>query len=749
MLAPGGPGSPPSWGPGRKDGFGTAAGITSKVWFTLARGSLSEVFYPAIDSPALHDLRFFVAAPGVPPVDDAAEATHTITWLRPGVPALTVDSRHEEYHLVKEFLCDPDRNSVLVAGSFNPELPDLRLYLQAGAHLAPGAAGNDASVSDQKPPVLHLAQGKVHIAICGPFSRATAGYREVSDLHVELHDNEGELVSTYTEATDGNVTVGAELGIHAGPFQVAIGFGLSRPDAEEAARETLRSGAARVREALAESWRLLPDLPPQFAQVSGDGGVLAARSMAVLRSLEDKDARGAFVAAPCAPWGESNHDGNLIYHLVWSRDLYQITTALLEAGDIQPALRGLRHLAGVQRPDGCWAQNWAPGGRPHWTGLELDQAAYPVLLAWRLRQAQALDWDAYSGLVRRAAAFILRSGPGTPLDRWEDAGGLSPSTLAAAIAALVCAGEMAHAAGQHVAAAHLRAVADYWADRVEAWCFWPLAQSYARLGQDPQNGPGPGSLLSADFLELVRLGIRRPNHPTVLQSLDRIDDALRVMTPAGPAWRRYVNDAYGEHDDGSPFDGSGFGRAWPLLLGERAHHQYALTGNATDLARVYESFAGPGGMLPEQVWYGEPIPSYDLVPGRATGSAAPLGWAHAEYLKLLATIATGRVVDLLEPVYRRYVESTPHEPAFVWSRVHQITNFVAGRRVRIQLDEAAVIRWSADDWASWKESRTVDTTLGVHVAELPTQIMRPGATMSWTPHYTDRWEGRNYSLTAR
>ena len=749
MLAPGGPGSPPSWGPGRKDGFGTAAGISSKVWFTLARGNLSEVFYPALDQPALHDLRFFVAAPGLPPVDDATEATHSLSWLRPGVPAFTVDSRHDEYHLVTEFLCDPELNALLITGTFNPELPDLRLYLQAGAHLSPGRPGNDALIADQKPPVLHLRQGEVHISICGPFSRASAGYRERSDLHVDLHDNEGEMVALYSEATGGNVTVGAELGIHAGPFQVSVGFGLSRPDSEEAAREILRKGAARVREALAESWRVLPDLPPRIAQVSGDGGALAAQSVAVLRSLEDKDARGAFVAAPAAPWGESNHDGNLVYHLVWSRDLYQAATALLEVGDVQPAVRGLRHLARVQRSDGGWAQNWNLSGRAHWNGLELDQAAYPVLLAWRLRQAQALDWDAYSTLVRNAATFILRIGPGTPLDRWEDAGGLSPSTIAAAIAALVCAGEMAHQAGQHLAAAHLRTVADYWADRVEAWCFWPMAASYVRLGQDPQAGPAPGSLLSADFLELVRLGIRRPDHPAVLQSLARVDAALRVMTPAGPAWRRYVNDAYGEHEDGSPFDGGGVGRAWPLLLGERAHHQYALTGNASDLARVYESFAGPGGMIPEQVWYGDAIPAHGLIPGQATGSASPLGWAHAEYLKLLATIATGRVIDLLEPVYRRYIESSPEEPAYVWSRAHPITEFVAGRKVRIQLDEEAVIRWSADDWATWKESRTVDTTLGLHVAELPTQIMRPGVSMSWTAHFADRWEGSNHSLAAK
>lgn len=749
MLAPGGPGAPPSWGPGRKDGFGTAAGSASRVWFTIARGNLSEVFYPALDQPALHDLRFFIAAPGIPPVDDAAEAVHRLTWLRPGVPALTVESRHDEYVLVKEYLCDPELNALLIAGTFDPGLPDLRLYLQAGAHVRPQTPGNDASVSDQRPPVLHLRQGDTHIAISGPFKEATAGYREASDLQVQLHDSDGDFEATYTEATAGNVTVGAQLGIHAGAFQVAVGFGRSRPDAEEAAREMLRKGAARVRDAFAEAWRVLPDLPKGMAQVSGDEGALAAKSLAVLRCLEDKEARGAFVAAPAAPWGESSGDGNLLYHVVWARDLYHVTTALLAAGDVEPAMRGLHYLARMQRADGCWAQNWALGGRPHWTGLELDQAAYPVLLAWRLRAADALDWDAWRGLVSKAVTFIVRSGPNTPLDRWEDAGGLSPSTLAAAIAALICAAEMAEEAAKVPAATHLRAVADYWADRLEQWCFWPQAGSYARLGQDPISGPGPGSVLSADFLELVRLGVRRADDPSILQSLPHVDAALRVATPGGPVWRRYVNDRYGEHDDGSPWDGNGTGRAWPLLLGERAHHQFALTGNASDLARMFEGFASQGGMLPEQVWYGDPVPSQGLIAGQATGSAAPLGWAHAEYVKLLATIAGGRVADLLEPVRSRYCGHPPDEPAFVWSRVHAFSEFVAGRKVLIQLDEEAVVRWSADDWISWKEVPTVDTGLGVHVAALPTQIMRPGASMSWTPHYSDRWEGRNFTLTAR
>ena len=457
------------------------------------------------------------------------------------------------------------------------------------------------------------------------------------------------------------------------------------------------------------------------------------------------------MAAPASPWGETNHDGNHVYHLVWSRDLYQVTTALLDLGDPEPALRGLRHLAKVQRADGAWPQNWTLAGKAHWPGIELDEAAYPVILARRLKDAGALDWDPYPDLVRRAALYLVRNGPITPLDRWEDAGGLSPSTIAAVVAGLVCAAQFAHEAGEHIAGAHFLAVADYWADCVEAWCFRADAGHYVRLGRDPDTGPGEDSVLSTDFLELVRLGVRPARHPAVVSSLAKVDAKLLFVGPGGPTWRRYAGDQYGEHADGSPWDRTGVGRPWPLLAGERGQYEF-LAGGGTrvaELARAMESFAGPGLMLPEQVWDAPDIPAHDLHRAQATNSAAPLGWSHAEYLKLLSTIANNRCGDLLPSVRRRYCEDPPTDPVFIWSAAHPIRTFQSGRRVRIQLGEPATVRWSADEWASYKEASSVDTTLGLHVAELPTQIMRPGAVMSWTVHYADRWEGRNYTLTCR
>ena len=417
MEAPGGPGAPPMWGPGRKLAFGAAPGPRSKVWFTLADGSLSEVLYPTLERVVLHELRFFASARGAPPVDDASDGQHKVTWLAPGVPAFTVESAHHEYRLSKDFVTDPDENALVIAGTFTPELPDVRLYMQASAHWTPGTEGNFSEVLDTHPPALVMRQQDVWICIVGPFSRATTGYFRSSDVHVELHDTDGQMTNLYDRAGPGNVTVGAELGVRSGSFQLALGFAHSRADAEEVARLALQKGAGSLRNEFARRWRAQPDLPAGLAKVSGDDGALARASLTILRCLEDKSYAGAFIASPAAPWGETNHDGNHVYNKVWPRDLCRIATALLDAGDTDAALRAFRHLQSHQRPDGAWTQNWTVHGAPHWTSTELDQVALAILLAWRLGVAGCLDHDPYPVMVRAAAQFLIREGPLTQLDR--------------------------------------------------------------------------------------------------------------------------------------------------------------------------------------------------------------------------------------------------------------------------------------------------------------------------------------------
>lgn len=733
------------WGPGRKMAFGAAPGSKSKLWYTLADGALSEVFFPSIDRVALHELRFFASASGAPPVDDASDGQHRVKWFAPGTPGFIVESTHQEYRLTKEYFSDPEENALLIAATFTPELPDVRLYLQSSAHWQPGSEGNFGQVLDTHPPALLMRQQDVWMCIVGPFSRATIGYFQSSDLQVDLHDGDGYLTNLYDRAGPGNVAVGAELGIRAGAFQIAIGFAHTRADAEEVARHVLQKGAGNVRASFERAWRTQTDLPLALSKVSGDEGALATSSLAVLRCLEDKSHAGAFVAAPCSPWGESNHNGNHVYHLVWPRDLCRIATALLDAGDTAAALRAFRHLQSRQRPDGGWFQNWFVDGTPHWTSTELDQVALPILLAWRLGVAGFLDHDPYPVMVRPAAQFLIREGPLTQLDRWEDLGGLSPSTLAACIAALIVAAEFAHEAGEHVAASHLRAVADYWNDRVETWCSTPGGQ-YVRLAGDPDIRPTVGAV-APEFLELVRYGLRRPKDERILRSLQGVDATLKVTLPAGPSWRRYAGDLYGEKDDGSPWDGSGRGRAWPVLTGERARHFFSMGLPAAEIVRSLEGFAGPGLMLPEQVWDAADIPAKGLYFGRATGSASPLGWAHAEYLELLVTIALGGFPDIVLPARRRYTEGQAHEPAFVWTHRHQITRLAPGRRLRVQLPRPGSVHYSFDDWQTFGEVEAIDTTLGVWVAEVPSNKLAAGSTFSWTAHYMTGWEGKNYTLT--
>jgi glucoamylase len=698
-----------------------------------------------LDRVALHELRFFVSASGALPIDDAADSQHRINWISPGVPGFTVDTTHHEYRLTKEFFSDPDENALLVAATFTPELPDLRLYVQASAHWQPGTEGNFGEVLDTHPPALLFRQQDVWICIVGPFSRATAGYYRSSDLQIDLSDGDGYLTSPYDRAGPGNVALGAEIGIRAGSFQIAIGFAHTGADAEEIAREALQKGASTTRQAFERAWRSQLDMPQMLAKVSGDEGMLARASLTVLRCLEDKSHAGAFVAAPGAPWGETNHDGNHVYHLVWPRDLCRIATALLDAGDSPAALRAFRHLQSRQRPDGGWYQNWFLDGTPHWTATELDQVALPILLAWRLGVANCLDHDPYPVMVRPAAQFIIREGPLTQLDRWEDLGGLSPSTLAACIAALIVAAEFAHEAGEHVAASHLRAVADYWNDRVETWCSTAAGQ-YVRLSNDPDHRPTEGAI-APEFLELVRYGLRRPKDDRILRSLQGVDGSLKVSLPAGPSWRRYVGDRYGEYDDGTPWDGNGRGRPWPVLTGERARHFFSMGLPAAELVRSLEGFAGQGLMLPEQVWDGPDIPGQGLRLGRANGSATPLGWAHAEYLELLVTIALGGFPDIVMPARRRYTEGHLQEPAFVWSHKHQITRITAGRRLRVQLPRPGAVHYTFDNWATFGEVEAVDTTLGVWIAEVPSNRLPSGSEFAWTAHYMTGWEGKNFTLT--
>src|SRR5437867_9934106 len=153
---------------------------------------------------------------------------------------------------------------------------------------------------------------------------------------------------------------------------------------------------------------------------------------------------------------------------------------------------------------------------------------------------------------------------------------------------------------------------------------------------------------------------------------------------------------------------------------------------AYELIKSLEGFAGKGLALAEQLWDGPDTPRRGLQFGEPTGSACPLGWAHAEYLELLVTIALAGFPDIVMPARRRYTEGSQQEPAFVWSHKHQITRIAAGRRLRVQLPRPGAVHYTFDNWQSFAEVDAIDTTLGLWVAEVPCNRLPSGTEFAWT-----------------
>jgi glucoamylase len=282
-------------------------------------------------------------------------------------------------------------------------------------------------------------------------------------------------------------------------------------------------------------------------------------------------------------------------------------------------------------------------------------------------------------MVRRGAGFLIRNGPVTQQERWEEASGYSPSTLASNIVALTCAAAFFRDRGDAATADFIQDQADYLEDHLEEWTVTttgtlgeapyymrilpefvgqenPAEDKESRVLRIANRAPGAADefpardVVDGGFLELVRHGIRAPDHPVVLNTLKIIDAVLKVETPAGPSWHRYNHDGYGQQRDGGPFTSYGVGRLWPLLTGERGHYEVAAGRSPEAYLRTMEGLASTTCLLCEQVWDEADIPQAYMRLGEPTGSAMPLMWAHAEYVKLLRSAADGKVFDQVPEV---------------------------------------------------------------------------------------------------
>ena len=384
------------------------------------------------------------------------------------------------------------------------------------------------------------------------------------------------------------------------------------------------------------------------------------------------------------------------------------------------------------------------------------------------------DVDGFWPMVRQAAGYLVRNGPVSPQDRWEEDPGYSPFTVAAQIAALLAAADLADLNHEASIATYLREIADVWNASIERWMYvsgtdwcrkFNVEGYYVRIETRGRRVAFPedvhvknvlaaedtrraSHLVSPDALALVRFGLRAADDPRIRDTVKVIDALLKVETPSGPTWHRYNDDGYGEHEDGAPFDGTGIGRGWPLLTGERAHYELAAgrVENAKRLLAALESFANEGGLISEQVWDAPDIPERGLYFGRPSGSAMPLVWAHAEYLKLRRSLRDGRLFDLPPQTVQRYLTEKTVSPRMVWRFNHKIRSMPPGKILRIETLAPAVIHWSADDWNTVQDATTHDVGLGIHIADLSTNALPEGKQVKFTFYWpdADHWEGTDF-----
>jgi glucoamylase len=438
----------------------------------------------------------------------------------------------------------------------------------------------------------------------------------------------------------------------------------------------------------------------------------------------------------------------------------------------------------IQEEDGKWSQNTWLNGLPKWTGLQMDEIALPISLVDMYNENYGLEPDKMKRYwlgIKKAISVLIVNGPSTQQDRWEEESGLTAFTLATEITGLLGAANLAEKNKEPGIAKYCYETADYWNEQIENWTYitdTPLSKKagvegyYMRI--NPYHQPAEDvkneiiyiknrtkekgkmhlyELICVDALALVRFGLRAADDPKILNTIKLIDDTLKVETPYGPCWHRYVNDGYGEDKDGNPYadSGNGIGRAWPLLTGERAHYEIA-AGNidyAKELLKTMDCFAN-NGLLPEQIWDTDDIPDKGLFLGKFTGSAMPLTWAHSEYIKLWRSIKDERIFDMSLQTEARYLKKKSLSPFTIWRFNWPCTVITSGKILRIEVLSAAKIHWSADNWKTSSDTNTKDTGLGMFIADINLGN-KSAKEIKFTFFWKDstKWENKDFEVKVK
>ncbi len=743
----------PTWCSSDKDLVSTSLG-RSRLWATVGHGVINEVYWPSTGEPELRDLTLYLVGP-TGWIDLKRVMNYEVRLGRPVMPAATIAHHGADYTLTIEPLPDPRRDVLLIR--FSVEGP-YSLVVIAAPHLGGTGTQNIAAVHDG---ALHTVCGDVAMCLTAdvPLRQCSVGVVGTSDGWQDLARH-GSLTWAYEVAGPGNVALTAMAGDSSGVL--ALAFSNSPVGARTLARSALAEGFDAACADFVARWQAwaarlrLEGVDPEFRE-----SVLT--SAGVIKTHEDRTYPGAIAASLSVPWGNTS-DSPGGYHLVWPRDAALSALGMLAVGQYDDAVHVLSRFVATQQADGHWVQNEYPSGVVYWHGLQLDEAAFPVVLAAKVAEMCPGLVHGVPAMIRRAVGFVASHGPATQQDRWEENPGINPFTVAVAVAALVSGAAWLEAAERDEALL----LADEWNARLDGWCYatgTPLAARcgvegyYVRVVQPDDGGlqgfvevRNQGDLrvaanehVSMEFSYLVRLGLRSGDDPRIRNTVRVVDAVLRVATPSGDVFHRYDHDGYGEHADGSAFDGSGIGRGWPLLAGERGHLAWAMGDDVAPYLRTMQRCMSSGGLIPEQVWDSDPIPERGLVPGRPTGSAMPLVWAHAEFVKLATLAARGAPIDAPRAVTERYL-SARAAARWSWRDSTPIDDIPPATDLLIEADQPFVVHLGHDGWTDAHDVTADPLPFGRYGVNVGRAQLAGWRTVEFTRRFASGWEGVDHSI---
>ncbi|HET8913673.1 MAG TPA: glycoside hydrolase family 15 protein [Ktedonobacteraceae bacterium] len=715
--APNGPGASSIWTPSNETILGTAANNTSDVWFTGTSGIIGEVYYPTADTPDTTDLQFLIGDSGHTWVDEEkVDTTSTVALYNNNSLAWTVTNtaKNGKYKITKTIYTDPGRNTLVQQVTFTALSGTLSNYqLYALYNPTIHNAGNNNSSSTQvyngRTMLVSTDSSSNYASALGasiPYQSGmtSSGFVGQNDGWTDLKSSSNcgssscpdyTMNYTYSSASNGNTAQTGALDLSNGgtintqtttseTFNLDLSFGQNgSTSGTTAAEQTLDASLgdnSNLLSTYVSQWNSFDNGLKSPPAVGNTQSIQQARqqeyylSANVLKASQDKQT-GAMVAGLGTPWGDSNGDGDNGYHMVWERDMYEFSSALIVAGDTADPKRALLWaFNSQQQSDGHFPQNSYVSGAPFWNGIQMDEQAFPIILAWKLGVTDSANYQH----VKSAANYIVNHGPSTGQERWEENSGYSPSTIAAEIAGLVCAADIARINGDTASQNLFNNTADYWQGMVQSWTFTttgPLSGNYYFERIDDNGNPNDGhtiniangggsyderSIVDAGFLELVRQGVMPANSPYITMSLPVIDSTIKNTINGNSYWYRYNHDGYGEQANGANYNGSGIGRLWPIFSGERGIYNVASGQSADASLTAMMASTNAAGMIPEQVWDSSAPSGY--TPGTPTKSMNPLNWAMGEFITLLVSASTGTIADIPSIVQTRYVTNAyqPH-----------------------------------------------------------------------------------------